>query len=277
MKIDGWQYYNHAAIPNCAPHESANLKPIQDHSIWKLSGDSVLLARWVSDYNCGEETDWYYCIKNTPFELNELKSKQRYEINKGKKYFDVSVINPQDYINAIYTIQVEAFKSYPKEYRPKLNYNDVKDEVFNEWDNKIVFAAFDKETNRMASYAIFERKESHIEWSVLKSMPEYEKLKVNAVIIAASLEYFNQDLIQGKYISGGERNISHQTNFQNYLEYLFGFTKVYCKLNIVYRPGIAQIVRIMYPFRKILKEFHFKFFYKMYSVLLMEEIIRKQK
>ena len=60
----------------------------------------------------------------------------------------------------------------------------------------------------------------------IKSIPEYERFKVNAAIIAANLEYFNQDLKEGIYIHGGERNISHQTNFQNYLEYLFDFKKM---------------------------------------------------
>lgn len=235
------------------------------------------MARWTSNYNQDTQSEWYYCIKDSPFKLDELKSKQRYEINKGRKYFNISTICPQDYVEEIYRIQVEAFKAYPKEYRPELNYESVKAEILSEWNDKIIFAAFEKETGKMVSYCIFKKKETYIEWSVLKSIPEYEKFKVNAAIIAASLEYFNDDLIKGLYIHGGEKNISHQTNFQNYLEYLFGFKKVYCRLHILYRPGIAQIVQILYPFRKMLRRFHFKIIHNINSVLLMEEIVRKQK
>lgn len=38
MKIDGWKYYNHAAIPTTAPHEEPNMIPINDGSIWKIGG-----------------------------------------------------------------------------------------------------------------------------------------------------------------------------------------------------------------------------------------------
>ena len=35
MKIDGWKYYNHAAIPTTAPHTKVNLEPIENNTIWK--------------------------------------------------------------------------------------------------------------------------------------------------------------------------------------------------------------------------------------------------
>lgn len=38
MQIDGWKYYNHAAIPTTAPHEIPNISPITDGSIWKSGG-----------------------------------------------------------------------------------------------------------------------------------------------------------------------------------------------------------------------------------------------
>lgn len=39
--IKGWSYYNHAAIPNCAPHEKPDLSPVQTGDIWKLGGGEV--------------------------------------------------------------------------------------------------------------------------------------------------------------------------------------------------------------------------------------------
>ena len=38
MQIDGWKYYNHAAIPTTAPHEIPDISPITDASIWKSGG-----------------------------------------------------------------------------------------------------------------------------------------------------------------------------------------------------------------------------------------------
>lgn len=33
-----WKYYNHAAIPTTAPHETPDMAPIVDGSIWKIGG-----------------------------------------------------------------------------------------------------------------------------------------------------------------------------------------------------------------------------------------------
>ena len=42
MQIDGWNYYNHAAIPTTDPREVPDITPINDGSIWKIGG--VLLC-----------------------------------------------------------------------------------------------------------------------------------------------------------------------------------------------------------------------------------------
>ena len=52
MKIEGWKYYNHAAVPVCAPHEQVNLEQVKSKKIWKIDGGYPLLARCTSDYDC---------------------------------------------------------------------------------------------------------------------------------------------------------------------------------------------------------------------------------
>lgn len=269
---DLWKYYNHALIPATAPHI-----PVDGHAVkskWK--NKKTFLIRWTTDFDCKYPNEWYFCIKDTPFDIQDLKSKQRYEITKGRKNFEIKEIAPEAYINEIFFIQKESFANYPKEYRPEIKYENIEREVKEEWKNKIVFAAFEKESNKMVSYCVFERHEDYIEWSVLKSIPQYERLKVNAAIICESLEYFNEDIKKGKYIHGGEKNISHQTNFQDYLEKLFGFRKAYCKLHIIYRPSVHLIVVFLYPFRKVLKKMKGRIFHNINSVLYMEKIVREQ-
>ncbi len=40
MNIDGWKYYNHAAIPTVAPHEPVNIQPVKNGTIWRMGGYS---------------------------------------------------------------------------------------------------------------------------------------------------------------------------------------------------------------------------------------------
>ena len=69
---DGWRYYNHAAIPICASHEVPDLSPLEDRSIWNARGGAPVLARWTSDWDCGYETEWWYVIKDEPFDITAL-------------------------------------------------------------------------------------------------------------------------------------------------------------------------------------------------------------
>lgn len=37
MSVQGWKYYNHAMIPDCAPNEEPDLSVIDNGEIWKKS------------------------------------------------------------------------------------------------------------------------------------------------------------------------------------------------------------------------------------------------
>ncbi len=39
-----WEYYNHAMLPDCAPHEEADITEIIDGSIWKNCGGRGTLS-----------------------------------------------------------------------------------------------------------------------------------------------------------------------------------------------------------------------------------------
>lgn len=123
MQIDGWKYYNHAAIPTTAPHEEPSMEPIDNGNIWKIDGGQPLLIRWTTDFDCGYETNWWYVIKNTPFDISRLKAKRRYEINKGNRNFVIKEIVPAEWCEEIYKVAVAAYETYPKSYRPCTEYN----------------------------------------------------------------------------------------------------------------------------------------------------------
>ena len=36
--IEGWKYYNHAAIPTCAPHEKPDISVIENGLVWSNIG-----------------------------------------------------------------------------------------------------------------------------------------------------------------------------------------------------------------------------------------------
>ena len=279
MQIEGWRYYNHAAVPSTQPHENPDLRPIEDGSIWKMDG-SPLLARWTTDFDCGYETNWWYVIKDTPFDISCLKAKRRYEINKGNKNFCVKEIAPREWVEEIYNVAIAAYKTYPKSYRPNIVHDDFVASI-SEWNFYKVYGAFSLQDESLCGYACLTKpyeNGSYINFTIMKSIPEQEKLGLNAAIVNKILTDHNDFLGAGGYINDGARSIQHETAFQDYLEKYFGFRKAYCKLSILYKRKMSLIINILYPFRGILHRIKsIAVVRKVEALLRMEEIYRAQK
>lgn len=247
----GWKYYNHALIPTTEPHENC-IFPENKYMFWKIGGGGYpLFARWTSNFDCGYATNWWYVIKDTPFDISELKAKRRYEINKGKKNFTVKRIVATDYLNNILEVTKKAFLSWPEKYRPSIDDDDFKNSL-SHWNSAVIYGAFDRENDSLSGYAYLTEYKGHLEFNMLRVIPECERLGINAAICSAILED-NNDRFDGKwYINDGARSIRHETAFQDYLEKYFGFRKAFCKLEIMYRNPYGLVIKMLFPFRQII-------------------------
>lgn len=271
-----WTYYNHAMIPSTPPNIVPDLSPLKDGTIWKLEGKRVLLTRWTSDFDCGKETNWWYVIADKPFNLQSIKAKRRYEINKGLNNFEVRKINPADYTEDIYEIQVAAFSAYPEKYRPTVDHDSFIENV-SHWQKENVYGAFHKESGKLCGYSYITIKSNFINFDVLKTIPSYEKYGLNAALVYRLIDDCNELLSNGGFICDGERSVNHETAFQDYLEKYFNFRKAYCTLNIAYNPKIKWLVKMLYLFRKLLLKFdNISKIHLVNALLKMEHIVKMQ-
>lgn len=239
-------------------------------------GGALFLARWTTDWDCGYDTGWWHVIKDAPYDMFSVKAKRRYVVNQGIRFFDVIAIDPLQYAEELYSVQAAAFSAYLTAYRPSVNY-DAFIKSIEGWKKSITFGAFFKETGRLCGYAQIIDHGSYLSLSVQKTDPAYEKYQINAAIVYQILQDYDERLRNGAYLCDGERNIMHETAFQDYLEKYFGFRKAFCKLNIAYSPKIKWAVSILYLFRKMLSKIDIKLFKQITAVLKMEEIVRKEQ
>ena len=223
-ELSGWRYYNHAAIPVCAPHETADLRPVEDGRIWRIGGGRALLARWTEDWDCGEETNWWYLIKDEPFDPAALKAKRRYEITKGERSFAVRRIAPEDYASELYRVTAAAYSAWPEKYRPHEEEERFLAEIAR-WEERVILAAFDRESGALSGYAGLIEEENCVAFSVLRTDPACERAGINAALVAAVLRLYGDRLSPDFYVCDGERAVRHETAFQDYLEKYFGFRK----------------------------------------------------
>lgn len=142
-----------------------------------------------------------------------------------------------------------------------------------------VFAAFEKDSGKFVAYSLINKGERCINLSVLKTDPVAEKKGVNAALIYFILLFYENDIKEGCYISNGQRNINHITNFNEYLIKQFCFRRAYCTLNIKYKWFVKVVVKMLFPFRKILQKYDTKIgiIHKVNGVLTMEDVVRKQR
>jgi len=270
--IEGWRYYNHAMLPSTAPNEPVNLTPLQDGSIWSGGG---VLARWTSDFDCGYETNWWWVIKDTPFDISALKAKRRYEIRKGQRNFEVRQIQPAEFTDELLRVQIAAFSAYPDKYRPNVDKCHFINDVKQNWGDRLVYGAFNRETGNLSGYAWLTVFDTYANFNVLKTDPKDERLAINAAIVYNIIGDFDRRLREGFFIVDGERSISHETAFQDYLEKYFDFRKAYCELNVIYKPVMNAVVKSLFPIRKLLNRFdNNKALHSVNAVLKMEEIRR---
>lgn len=273
-----WEYYNHALVPTLPPHIDSDISWMKDSDRWKeyAGGKMPLFARWVSNFDCTEETEWWCIIKDTPFDIMSLKSNRRSLITRGLKRVDVKVIIPADYAEQMSNILVKEWKYYDDSYeegndRQKLT-DDFKKLTMKNLGNAEYLGAFLKDTDTMIGYAIYNLFDDWIEYSVVKTDPEYLNTQVNAALAYFGVERYMRPGI--KYIHGGWRTVIHESNYQEYLMKNFGFRKAYCKLHIQYRPLMQIAVNVLYPLRGMIKNVKNKWIYTVWCALQQEEIRR---
>lgn len=268
----GWKMYYGTWRPTTPPHCPPDITCIKDGSIWHAGG---VCARWTTDFDCKQETDFWYCIKDTEFDIGKLNSKKRYYIKKGIANFEVKRINPADYLDDLYAVTNKALKTYD-DYSAPQDRTEFVNEI-RERDDLIFFGAFRE--NQLCGYIKIKDWGSYVDFMSMKADPEFEKKQINAAMVNALCEKYAERLRGGVYICDGMRNINHRTNFQDYLVRNFMFRKAYCRLHMAYPKRVGILVRILYPIREMIflmnSKWKIRLFKKVSVILKCEEIARR--
>lgn len=271
MIFKEWKYYNHAAIPSTPPHENVDTSIVNNGDIWKMK-ESPILARWTSNFDCDNETSWWWVIKESPYLYDELPSKTRKHIKQSLKKCTVKKINYMEEIDDIWRVYEAAYKRY------KLADNFISREKFYANAKNMTgidcWAAYDSESERMIGWMSCGVFEDYVEMITAKYDADYLNRRASDAIHHTVCEYY-LNLLSKKYISAGERSVNHITHSQEYKINTFQFRKAYCNLNIRYKGWLKVVVKLLYPIRKIMEKIAVTpFLHNIVIVLKMEEIIR---
>lgn len=233
---------------NKAPHIDVKIASRE-----KVDFHGALVATWTDNFDCKHETEFWYCIKDDPFDPSRLNSKKRYYVTLGNRNFTTRVIDPNEYAEELYSVYTESFKGYQRKVVP-----DTRDQFqksIDMWNTPewCLFGVFDNESGKLCGFSDVALRYPYLPFSSFKTLPEYERKSVNFALLTGICNYFEEDLKNGAYLCDGWRNSLHETQFQDFLGKYYGFRRAYCDLHIAYRWYLKPIIAMLFPVRKLFR------------------------
>jgi len=266
--LKSFRKYNGAIIPDIPPDMLINYNEAEIKSFMKNS--NALFARWESDFDCKEITDFWFLINDTPMNLEDYDSRIRNQIRKGLKECIVEPITSNQLISYGYDVYFSVFNKY-KTYLKAKTKDQFIEEIISTASNWEYWGVFYKK--RLIGYSKVMVVDDYAEYRSIKLHPHFLKnLPSEALIYTMNYNYLNKRKF--RYVNNGARSISHQTNFPLFLIRKFKFRRAYCKLNIIYSSKLSVFVKLFFPFRRLFKLFNFGLFRQL-NILLKQELIRR--
>ncbi len=264
-----FKLYKGVWVDTYPPHLSQKFSAVEMHEVLKHKRGGNML-RNTFDWDVSEETSFWYVIKDTFGGLEELSSKKRNQVKKSLKTYDVRRVTPEEILEIGLPIYNAAIESY------KVKIDTITKEQFEGRIQSSVdsgkadfWVVYEKTTNSAVALAINTVYDDCCEYNTMKADPKYMRNSTYpyyGLIYEMNKYYLEEKSL--KYVNDGARSITNHSNIQSMLIDVFNFRKAYCQLQIEYRWWFGAIVKILYPFRKIIPSL------KVRSILNMESMRR---
>jgi len=258
--------YKNIWLSSVAPHLS---KKLSDRDMKYLLSLGGFIVRNTYDFDCGEDTSFWFVIKDKYSGMSELTSRTRNKIKRANNTLSIKIVSKQNFMHGNpYDIIKSAFCSYKiKSDLP------TKDDFIRRIDscgsNYDFWAIYDKKNDKMVGFSINRIHDGICDYETFKVLPEYLRwyYPIYGLLYAENRYYL--EVMGLKYVSDGARSITEYSNVQPFLEHMFNFRKAFCKLQVRYVWWLKVMVSIIYPFRNIVPSNSIS------SILRLESIRRK--
>ena len=132
--MTNWRKYNGALIPDQPPH--LEIDDSESLIKKKVSENNVFFARWATNFDQDEETEFWYVIQDTPLEMKDYSSKIRNQIRRSLKKCHVKKVKKEEIIKSGYNSYYSAFQKY-RTYLLPLSEDEFIDSILSlkgEWE-----------------------------------------------------------------------------------------------------------------------------------------------
>ncbi len=226
-----------------------------------LSETNSILIRQTSDFDCNpSESDWYAVICKDFTPIEKLNSKQRNEVNKGLQQCEVRKISAIELANNGYDCYYKAFQNYRNSSTKPYDEEQFKENILNgeNFEDIVHNWGVYHQEKMIAFGTTYIYGNTEASYNSIKLHPDYLHLYPMYALIYRMNEYYLKDHLV-EYVNDGFRSLLHDTSVQDFLIKKFGFRKVYLKLHIHYNPLFGILMKLAFPFRKIIAKFDARF------------------
>jgi hypothetical protein len=233
-----------------APHEEPQLQEPEWKTLLKQGG---LMVRNTYNFDCQQETSFWYVIKDQYQGMEELPSRVRNKVRHAEQYFDYQEVSFETIQGNAYPILKETYDDYavrdtkmnPAVFEEYLNH--CKKRQFDYW------GIFEKESQQMVGFCTVRMWDHCCEYEVTGIESKYKKGGFYPYY--GLYQHLNQHYLEEQhfnYVSDSARTITEHSNIQDFLIENFGFRKAYCQLAVYYQGWVKFAVKVLYPFRSFI-------------------------
>ena len=269
LSSNNWRRYNYGVFPNIAPDLEISESTEEIKSLINIRKRNFYV-RWTTNFDCENETSFWYIIKDNFDGFNELSANTRSKVRRGLKKCMVRKITLEELKESGYSVYQSAYLGYSKS-SSYLDEGKFKEGVNNLSSDYELWGVFFQETNKLVAYSQNRLYSKSCEYRVIKLNPDYLKYYTSYALIFKMNEHYLLEK-KLKYVNDDARNISHQTNIQDFLEQKFKFRKAYCKLHVEYVFALKIILLFLTFTRPILNFLPAKYSAIINTLLVQEEI-----
>ena len=248
--MNPYQLYRKAWRFDGPPDAETRLQEQEWRHLLKQGG---LMVRNTYDFDCQEETLFWYIIKDRFEGIESLPPRVRNKVRHAFDYFDYRLVSIDTLKEIGYPIIEETYADYAIHDR-KMN-QKVFEEYLNQCQEKTFdyWGIFDKETQQLVGFCTVALWVRCCEYGVTGILSKYKK--GNYYPYYGLYQHLNQHYLEEKqfqYVSDSARTITEHSQIQDFLIQNFGFRKAYCQLEVHYKWWMKLAVNVLYPFRKII-------------------------
>lgn len=258
-----YRLYKGAWIFKHDPHLE---KRLNDDEVKALFSQGGIMIRNAYDFDCNEETSFWYVIKDSFGGMEELSSKMRNQVKKCFKTMRIASLTAEELKQKGYPVFVEASKSYKVKSLPP-SQEEFYVRIDNAEENEF-WGCYEIDTDRLVAFSMNAASNESCEYRTMKALPEFQKqYAYYGLIYEMNRHYLEERKL--KYVNDGGRSITNHSNIQPFLINKFNFRKAFCHLDIHYKWWLGLVVKLLYPCRRVLK------IRQVQSLLNMEAMTRK--